>query len=208
VVEEDRVGLTRVRPPEEDDVRFLDLDVRDRSTACTEHCRQTDDGGCVSSSVAGIDVVRPHHHACELLGEVVHLVRGLRAGEHAEGVRLRPVGDACACESEPSGSTVERLVPRRDPQWGVLRVAYHRCGQPRQLGRGQAFVLRAIRSLPHAFKLPRIAHRRHAHRPAIRDSSTMRNEMAGFRSTGVRSAKHAGRSGRGPRGLARMRAHA
>ena len=52
VVEEDRVRLARVRSPQEDDVRLLDLAVGRRAAARTEHRRQTDDARSVSSAVA------------------------------------------------------------------------------------------------------------------------------------------------------------
>ena len=91
VVEEDRVRLPGVRAPEEDHVRLLHLTVRRRPAARSEHRRQTDDAGCVSGAVTGVDVVGAHHLARELLRQVVHLVRRLRAREHPEragGVRL------------------------------------------------------------------------------------------------------------------------
>ena len=52
VVEEDRMRLTGVRAPQEDDVRLLDLAVGRGPAARTEHCRQTDDAGRVSGAVA------------------------------------------------------------------------------------------------------------------------------------------------------------
>ena len=109
VVEEDRVRLAGVRAPEEDHVRLLDLRVRRRAAACSEHRRQTDDARGVSGSVAGVDVVRAHHLARELLRQEVHLVRGLRAREDPE--RRRRVG--LARPGEAGGGAVERLVPGR-----------------------------------------------------------------------------------------------
>ncbi len=51
VVEEDRMRLTGIRPPQEDDVRLLDLAVGRGPAARTERCRQTDDTGRVSGAV-------------------------------------------------------------------------------------------------------------------------------------------------------------
>ena len=51
VVEEDGMRLSGVRAPQENDVRLLDLAVRRRPAACTEHRRQTDDARGVSGSV-------------------------------------------------------------------------------------------------------------------------------------------------------------
>ena len=111
VVEEDRVGLSGVRAPEDDDVGVLHLAVGGRPAACSEDCRQTDDGGSVSSAVAGVDVVRADGRAHELLGDEVHLVRRLRAREHADGIRALGGHNSL----EPLGGTVERLVPGGGP---------------------------------------------------------------------------------------------
>src|SRR4029079_11430320 len=74
VVEEDRMRLAGVRAPEDQQIRLLDLLIGRRATARTEYRRQTDDARSVSSAVARVDVVRPHHRADELLGQEVHLV--------------------------------------------------------------------------------------------------------------------------------------
>ena len=68
VVEEDRVRLPRVGAPEHQQVGVLSLDVRRGAATRSEHCRQTDDRGSVSSAVAGVDVVAAHHDPRELLG--------------------------------------------------------------------------------------------------------------------------------------------
>ena len=142
VVEEDGVRFTRIRTPQENHVGVLDFLVRDRSATRSEHCRQTDDRRSVSSSVAGVDVVRPHHHACELLGEEVDFVRRLRAREHAERIRVRSVGDHRARGAQSACRTIERFVPRRLAQFALRpvgeAVAHHRCRQPWQLRFRQA----------------------------------------------------------------------
>ena len=51
MVEEDRMRLTGIRSPQEDDVRLLDLAVGRGPAARTERCRQTDDTGRVSGAV-------------------------------------------------------------------------------------------------------------------------------------------------------------
>jgi hypothetical protein len=110
-MEEDRMRVARVRSPQNDQIGVLDLLVRARAAACTEDRRQTDDARSMSSSIAAVDVVAADDRASELLSDVVHLVRGLRAAEHSERVRsaaLRSVG-------ERGCSSIERLVPRSAP---------------------------------------------------------------------------------------------
>ena len=77
VMEKDGVRLPRVRPPEQDHVRFFNLAVRTRTAARSKDRRQTDDTGGVSSPIAAVDVVAADHRANELLGDVVQLVRSL-----------------------------------------------------------------------------------------------------------------------------------
>src|SRR5947208_12849315 len=99
--------FARVRPPQDQQIRFLDLSVGRRPAARTKYLRQTDDARSVSSSVAGVDVVRPHYRAHELLGQKIDLVRRLRTAEHAE--RTGRVFDPGAVQARGSGT--ERLVP-------------------------------------------------------------------------------------------------
>src|SRR5579863_9211041 len=84
VVEEDRMRSPCVGTPKQDDVRLFDLAVGAGAPARPENRRQTDDAGGVSSTVTAVDIVAAHRHACELLRQVVHLVRGLRTTEEAE----------------------------------------------------------------------------------------------------------------------------
>src|SRR4051812_37226105 len=57
MVEPDRMRLTGVRAPEEDEVSMLRFLVRARRAASSQDCRQTDDARSVSGSVAAVDVV-------------------------------------------------------------------------------------------------------------------------------------------------------
>ena len=124
VVEEDRMRLAGVRAPQDQQIRFLDLSIGRRPAARTEHRRQTDDARSVSSAVARVDVVRPHHRTHELLSQEVDLVRRLRAAEHAERARrvLRPGTGKTRCRE------IERLIPARGAKRPVL--AHQRLSQP------------------------------------------------------------------------------
>src|SRR2546428_9270815 len=92
MVEEDGVRLPRVRPPQDDQIRLLDLLVGARPAPCSEHRRQTDDTWSVSSPVTAVDVVAAEHLAHELLSDEVHLVGGLRAAEQADPVAAVSLG--------------------------------------------------------------------------------------------------------------------
>jgi hypothetical protein len=71
---------------------------RRRAATGSEDCRQTDDGGSVSSSVAAVDVVGPHHHP----GESMLFVPTC---SHVAG-------------SSPARRSVERTSgPRSSPRW-------------------------------------------------------------------------------------------
>ncbi len=124
MMEEDGMRFAGIRAPQHDHVGFFDLFVRRRSTADSEHCRQTDDAGSVSSSIARIDVVRADHRPRELLRQVVHLVGCLRATEHAD--RVRPFG--LYRSAKPGHRTVECFVPCRLAQHAAL--SHQRLGQP------------------------------------------------------------------------------
>jgi len=97
MVKVDRMGIAGVGPPEDDQVRLLDLLVRTRAPARPEHCRQTDDTRCVSSAVATVDIVRADDGSNKFLRSVVEFVRCLRTTEHAE---------------RPGGVSVNRVLKR------------------------------------------------------------------------------------------------
>jgi hypothetical protein len=123
MMEEDGVRLARVRSPEDDEIRLLDLAIRARPAARAEYRRQTDDARRVSCTVAAVDVVAADA-ARELLGEIVHLVRRLRAAEKPEA-RWPAAFDG---RTNPAGRSIERLVPRGWPQ--NIGVAYEWLRQP------------------------------------------------------------------------------
>ena len=87
MVKEDRVRLTRVRSPENNEIGVLNLPIRARAAARAEDRRQTDDARRVSRAVAAVDVVAADDAARELLREVVHLVGRLRTAEQPEALR-------------------------------------------------------------------------------------------------------------------------
>src|SRR4029078_10202479 len=58
MMEEDRMRLPRVRAPEENTVRLLDLLIGARPAACSEDRRQTDDSRGVSGAGTAVGVGR------------------------------------------------------------------------------------------------------------------------------------------------------
>src|SRR4029077_6271938 len=115
VMKEDRVGLARVRAPEQDQLGFLSLAIRRRSSPGSEHCRQTDDAWGVSSPIAAVDVVAAHGPPRELLGHEVQRVGGLRAAEPAD--RVWPDG---ARARESVGRAGKRFLPRRGTEAAIF----------------------------------------------------------------------------------------
>src|SRR5208282_5249404 len=76
VVKDDGMGLTRVRPPEQDEVRILELAIGTSCATRTKNRRQTDDARGVSSTVATVDVVRANDHPSEFPRQIIQLVGG------------------------------------------------------------------------------------------------------------------------------------
>ena len=109
VVEEDRVGLPGVRAPEDDDVGVLDLAVRGRAAACSEHCRQTDDArervkcGCRSRCCSCRWPCASNFWATKFISLV--------AFEH-ENIPTESGPRSATARRKPSAARVERLVPR------------------------------------------------------------------------------------------------
>ena len=116
MVEEDRVRLARVRAPEENAVRLLDLLIGARPAACSEDRRQTDDARGVSGPVTAIDVVVAEDLPGEFRREEVDLVGRLRAAEDSGG--LATMGRQGFTES--LGGTVECFVPGSGPKNAVV----------------------------------------------------------------------------------------
>ena len=131
MMEEDRVCFASIRTPQQDDVGLFDFFVRRRAAACSENCGQTDHRRSVSSSVTGVDVIRPHHHPRKLLGGVVHFVGRLRTAEHAEAVHAG--SNVFTSSEETFGNTIECFVPCCRHEFAV--DPDHRRGQsrPRQM---------------------------------------------------------------------------
>jgi hypothetical protein len=61
MMEENRMRLSGIRAPQENDIRFFNFEIRTRSAACAKNRRQTGDARRMSSAVAGIDVVAPDY---------------------------------------------------------------------------------------------------------------------------------------------------
>src|ERR1051326_6839341 len=116
MMEPDGMRVPRVRSPEKDDVRVLHFAVGTGASTCAEYRRQTDDARGVSRPVATVDVVGTERDAGELLRQIVHFVRGLRAAEDAERVRTARIDVA----PESLRRRVERGVPG-----GRLQRAVH-----------------------------------------------------------------------------------
>src|SRR5208337_4858989 len=116
VVKNDGMGLTRVRPPEQDEVRILDLAIGTSCATRTKNRRQTDDAGGVSSAVATVDVVRAHDHPGKFLRQEIQLIRGLRATEYAESLRAVFLQRAAKADSD----TVNVFFPACGPQLAMV----------------------------------------------------------------------------------------
>jgi hypothetical protein len=109
MMEENGMCFPRVRSPQQDDVRLFNLAVRTGSPARSENRRQTGDARGVSSPVATVDIVRPHHAAYEFLRRVIDFIDGLGATEHPKVSRI-VFRDGFA---KSSGDAVYSLIPSR-----------------------------------------------------------------------------------------------
>jgi hypothetical protein len=74
MMEEDRVRLTSIRPPENNEVRVLRLLVGAGPSTPSKNCRQTDDARGVSGPVTTVNIVTADYGPGKLLGEKVQLV--------------------------------------------------------------------------------------------------------------------------------------
>jgi len=107
MVEKNRMRLSGIAAPEDNDIGFLNFAVGTRSAACSEDRRQTGDAWGVSSSVTAVDVVTTHRGAHELLRSKIHFVGGFGAAEHSKRGRTVPLDDAANTRRR----TVEGLLP-------------------------------------------------------------------------------------------------
>ena len=115
MVKEDRMRFAGVASPEQHDIGLFNFFVRNGAASSPEYCRQTDDGGSVSSPVAGVNVVRPHHQSRPLLSEIVDFVGGLRARKHAESVAVAML-DSIACPAKTGSCSIKCFIPACWPQ--------------------------------------------------------------------------------------------
>ena len=124
VVEEDRVRLTRVGAPQDHQVGVLRLPYDRVPPPAPNTVVRPTTLGSVSSAVAGVDVVAAHHHPGELLGQVVHLVGGLRAAEHAERVAAAAPRNPAAARSSASSQLAGRSPPLSRTSGSVSRTCF------------------------------------------------------------------------------------
>lgn len=106
-MKEDWMRFPRIGAPKQNHIGVFSLAIGTGAAARSEDRRQTGDAWRVSSSVAAIDIVRPHHGADKFLRRIVQLVRGLGAAEHPKiaGIILgdRPL--------ERRRNAVHRFIP-------------------------------------------------------------------------------------------------
>jgi hypothetical protein len=116
MMEENRMRLSGIAAPKNDEVRFFDLAVRRRPTACSENRRQTGDAWGVSSPVTTVDVVAANRGTHEFLRGEIHFIGCLRAAEHAERGWTMSLDNA----ANTLGRRVQRLFPRCRTQLPVF----------------------------------------------------------------------------------------
>ena len=117
-MKENRVRFSRVRSPQQDDVRFFDFAIRACSTTRSEDRRQTGDARGMSSPVTAIDIVGAHDAANEFLRHIVQFIGGLGATEHAKVSRV-VLRDGFA---ESGSDTVQGFIPGC---WSMRTVLAH-----------------------------------------------------------------------------------
>ena len=83
-MEEDRVGIASIRPPQDDYVSFFQGLVGTRAASRSEDRRQPAAAGSVSSAVTAVNIVTADYRASEFLRHKIHLVRRLRATKHPD----------------------------------------------------------------------------------------------------------------------------
>jgi hypothetical protein len=116
MVKKDRVRFPRVGAPKQDHVSVFSFAIRACAATRSEDRRQTGDAGSVSSTVAAIDIVCPHHGTDKFLRYIVQLVRGLGATEHSE---ITPIflGNGLL---ERRRNAIQRFIPCGRPMRAVF----------------------------------------------------------------------------------------
>jgi hypothetical protein len=116
MVKKDGVRFPRVGAPKQDDVSVFSFAIRTCAATRSEDRRQTGDAGSVSSTVAAIDIICPHHGTDKFLRCVVQLVGGLGAAEHSE---IAPIlfGNGLL---ERRGNAVQRFIPCGRPMHAIF----------------------------------------------------------------------------------------
>src|SRR6266700_8125456 len=123
MMEKNWVRFTRVRSPQQNYIGVLNFTIRTCTASRSKYRRQTGDARGVSSPVAAVYVVRPHHRSDELLRRIVQFVCGLGATEHAKVARIFFVNGF----AERCGDAVHGLIPG---SWTMRIVLTHqRLGQ-------------------------------------------------------------------------------
>ncbi len=107
MMKKDRMRLTGIRSPKHNHVRFFGLTVGTGAAARPKHSRQTGDAGGMSSSIAAINIVRAHDGADKFLGNIIQLVSGLGAAEHAKVTRIASGKGSSECRSD----SLQRFFP-------------------------------------------------------------------------------------------------
>ena len=107
-MKKDGVGFPSIGTPKQNHIGFFNFLIGIGTTAHPKHCRQTDDAGSMSGSIATVDIVGTHDHPNELLGNEVHFIGGFRATKDSKS-RVAMVFSVI-CKS--GGNFMERLVPR------------------------------------------------------------------------------------------------
>lgn len=73
-MKENRVRFARVRTPQDNEVRLLDLPVRTGAPSGPKNRRQPGDAWSVSGTVTTVDIVTAHDHTGKLLGQKIGLI--------------------------------------------------------------------------------------------------------------------------------------
>lgn len=116
VVKKDRMRLSRVRSPQDNQVGLFHLFIRAGAAPCAKDCRQTGDARRVSSAIATINVIAANHQPGELLGHEIRLVRSFRTAKESKRSRsMLLYGALKSC-----GSARQRLIPRDRTELTVI----------------------------------------------------------------------------------------